>query len=122
MLDRIVGGAINYGENKLQGEAVEEKTTFKGGLLRFFVTLVWVIITLAVSLGAFLAMFGQAFNMLFETGDNSWGVLAVAACLIIAIVTFCVPYLRKKGTTTRWCGIVCLGDAIWWMYIMFTGF
>lgn len=122
MLDEIVSGAINVGQDKLQGKEVEEKTTFGGGVLRFFISLIWFVITFAVSLAAFFAMVGQGLSDLFGGDSKGLGILAIAASLVLALITFCVPYLRKKGSLTRWCGIVCLGDAIWWIYILVTGF
>ena len=122
MLNDIVEGAIGIGQEKMQGKESDEKTTFKGGVLRFFVSLIWFLITLAVSIGAFFAMAGQVLSDMMGGESNKLGILAIAASLAVAVITFCVPYLRKKGTLTRWCGIVCLGDAAWWIYLMVTGY
>ena len=59
MLDEIVSGAIGVGQDKLHGEEVQEKTSFGGSVLRFFISLIWFVITLAVSLSALFAMVGQ---------------------------------------------------------------
>lgn len=121
MIDNLVSSAIEIGKDKLQGDENESKTSFGKGLLRFIVTAVWLLITLLVSIGAFLLMMGQGFSDMFGGEDTTLGVLAVSVSLVITLITFIVPYLRKKGSLTRWCGIICLGDAIWWIYLMATG-
>lgn len=121
MLDEIVSGAISAGQDKMHGEEVQEKTSFGGGVLRFFISFIWFIITLAVSLAALFAMVGQGMSDMLGGESNTLGILAIGASLLIALITFCIPYLRKKGSFTRWCGIVCLGDAAWWIYLLATG-
>lgn len=121
MLDEVIRGAIEVGQDKMQGEAVEEKQTFKGGVKRFLVTIIWFVITAVVTIGAMFAMVGQGMSDLIGEGGKGLGITAVIASLSVALITFCVPYLRKKGTMTRWFGIVCLGDAIWWIYLLATG-
>lgn len=121
--DFLVGSAINAAENKLHGEAEEEKMSVGGGVLRFFVSLLWVLLTLAVSALAFYAMMAGAGASLlgFEDGKILCFV-AIGLCLLITVLTFIIPYLRKKGSLTRWCGVVALGDAIWWIYLTLTNF
>lgn len=122
MLDQIVSKAIDIGQNKMQGEEVHEKTTFGGGVLRFFVSLIWFVITLAVTAAALLAMFGQVMSDFLGGESNALATFAIGTSLAITLITFCIPFLRKKGTLTRWCGIVCLGDAVWWIYLMAAGY
>lgn len=122
-IDDVVGTVINKAGEKLEGTEKEEKTTFGAAVLRFFVSLIWVIITLVVSILALYAMAAGATGEMF--GIENAEVLcyvAIALCVIFFLVTFLVPYLRKKGTMTRWCGIVLLLDACWWIYLMITGF
>ena len=122
MIEEIVSKAIDVGQDKLQGEAKEEKTTFGGGVLRFVVSIIWFVVALAVSLAALIAMVGQGMSDIFGGESKTLGTVAICASLLVGIITFCVPYLRKKGSATRWFGIVCLGDAAWWLYLMATGF
>ena len=122
MKDLFVREAVSMAQRKAQGESdPNEKMTVGGGALRFIVSLVWFLITgviLIVSLYAMAAGFiGTAFDF-----EPTLCYLAIAACLVIGAVTFIVPYLRKKGSLTRWCGIVAIGEAVWWMYLLATGF
>ena len=122
-MDDVAGAVINKAADKLEGEKKEENTTFGGFMLRFFITLIWIIITLGVSALAFYAMAAGAAGGLL--GIENASVLCYAAlglCLLFTLITFLVPYLRKKGSTTRWCGIILLADACWWIYLMITGF
>lgn len=122
-MDDVAGAVIDKAADKIEGEKKEEKTTFGGFMLRFFITLIWVIITLGVSALAFYAMAAGAAGGLL--GIENASVLCYAAiglCLLFTLITFLVPYLRKKGSTTRWCGIILLADACWWIYLMITGF
>ena len=120
MIDELVGSAISVGEDKLQGEAVEEKTSAGSKVLRFFISLIWFAVTFVISLIAFLAMVGDGASKFLggEESGGGLGFLAVGISLLVGIITFCVPYLRKKGSLTRWCGIVSLGDAAWWIYLL----
>lgn len=122
-LDDVASFAIGKAEDKLQGEEKEEKTTFGGAVLRFFVSLIWVIITFVASLVAFLAMTGgSVLSFLGNENGKPICILAIGLCFLIFLLTFIIPYLRKKGTLTRWCGIVALGDAVWWIYLLMTGY
>lgn len=119
--DFIVGSAIGAAESKLQGEEPKKKTSIGGAILRFFISTIWVLITLIVSIGAAVAMVaGQTAGFMGSEKGLGICIAAIAVCLIFALITFLIPYLRKKGTMTRWCGIVLLGDAIWWIYLIAT--
>lgn len=122
MLNDIVNTTIKASQQCLQGEEIPEKKSFGSHVLRFFISLIWFAITLVISLGAFFAMVGQGMSDMLGGEGKALGILAISASLLIAIITFCIPYLRKKGSLTRWCGLVCLGDAAWWIYLMATGF
>ena len=116
--DELVSNAIGVAEENLQGESEKEKTSIGGGILRFFISAIWLIITLAVSL---IALYGMAFGMMADILGSDLGMVlcfgSIGLSFVIFLITFIVPYLRKKGTLTRWCGIVALGDALWWIYI-----
>ena len=122
-MDDVVGTVIDKAGDKLEGKEKEEKTTFGGVMLRFFISTIWVIITLAVSTLAFFAMFaGAAGSFLGIEDASALCYVAIGLCVLFTLITFLVPYLRKKGSMTRWCGIVLLLDACWWVYLMITGF
>lgn len=128
MLDDLVSSVLSFGQNKLEGEANEdEKTTFKSAALRFVITTIWVAITFVVLTGSLLAMMAQGASSMIEMfsdaeSSKAFGIFAILMCLAIAVITFLVPYLRKKGSTTRWCGVICLFDALWWIYLLATNF
>ncbi len=122
LTDDLVGSALNAAEDRLQGEEKEEKTTFGGGVLRFVVSTIWFIITLAASIIALYAMAAGDFaDFLGDKRGKLLCFLAIGLCFLVFLITFIIPYLRKKGSLTRWCGIVALGDALWWIYIMIAG-
>jgi hypothetical protein len=121
LIDKAQDKLIDTAEDRLLGKAKEEKTSFGSATLRFVISLIWFVITFVATLIAFICMFAGSMMETFTGDGNSFGILAIALCFIIFIVTFIVPYLRKKGSFTRWCGIVALGDAIWWIYIMIAG-
>ena len=119
--DDLVDTAIGATEERLQGKEKEKKTTFGGMVLRFIVSTIWFIITLAVSIGAGYAMaVGLTADFFGDARGKTVCAIAIGLCLVIFLLTFIIPYLRKKGTLTRWCGIVALGDALWWVYILTT--
>lgn len=121
-IDEMVGTAIDATENHLQGEERNEKTTFGGAVLRFFVSTIWFIVALTASLAAVVAMaVGDVMTLLGSSEGKIVCAFAIGLCFVFFLLTFIIPYLRKKGTLTRWCGIVALGDALWWTYIMIAG-
>jgi hypothetical protein len=122
MIDELVGKAIGATEERLQGKESKEKTTFGGAVLRFLVSTIWVVITLAASLVAFLGMaVGDVADKLGSEDGKTICILAIGLCFVIFLLTFIIPYLRKKGSLTRWCGVLALVDALWWIYIMIAG-
>ena len=91
-------------EIEIKNTLVEE-TQKENKVTRFFVTLVWLVIAVGVD---FIAIFteGYAIGMVVE--------------LAFFIITFSVPYLRKKGTYTRYWGWLALASAIWFGYLLFS--
>lgn len=116
MLDEIVGIGISVAESKMHGEAKEEKKSFGYHFLRFIISTIWFIVAVGALILGLMAMVGHAFT------DNA-GLAVVALILTggFALITFLVPYLRKKGSATRWYGIVCFGEFLWWIYLLSTG-
>ena len=74
--------------------------------LRIVVTIIW--IALAVGVDIF-AVVSKGFMI---------GMIAEAAFFLI---TYLVPYLRKKGSTTRWVGFLAFLSALWFAYCQFFG-
>lgn len=84
---------------------MEEKEKKENRLVRFIVTIIW----LAISLGVdFFAIKSEGY------------IAGAIAEIIFFIVTFSVPYLRKKGTYTRWWGWLALLQAGWLFYLQFS--
>lgn len=117
-VDDVASFAIGKAEDKLQGKENEKKTTFGGCLLRSVVSTIWFIVAFVASLFGYLAMSGGLTRRFFgDTRGIAICILGIAICLLVFIITMLIPYLRK-GAWTRWFGIVCLGDALWWIYIL----
>ena len=66
-------------------------------MIRFIVSFVWLVLVLGVVVFAFIV---------------AQPLIGAIAELIIAIITFMIPYLRRKGTLTRWWGWLALLSAI----------
>ena len=120
-MDDVASFAIGKAEDKLRGEGKKEKTTFGGAILRFFVSIIWFAIAAIATLGGAAAMVGGDFKSFFGGDGSALYVLGIGVCLVVFIITMLIPFLRKKGSFTRWCGIVCLGDALWWIYLLISG-
>ena len=73
-------------------------------LVRFLVTIVRLVISIGIDI---FAIFSKGY------------VIGAVAELIFFIVTFSVPYLRKK-TYTRWWGWLALMQAAWLFYLQFS--
>lgn len=118
-MDDVASFAIGKTEEKLQGKEKKEKTTVGGFILRFIVSIIWFVIAFVATVAGVLAMTGGEFaSFMGNENGSSLCILGIGICLVVFIITFLVPYLRKKGSFTRWCGIVCLGDALWWIYLL----
>lgn len=111
-------------ESKLVGkEDPNEKTSILGGIFRFIISAIWFIVTFVASVLALYGMWaGDILMMLGADAGPQICICAIGLCFLIFLITFIIPYLRKKGSMTRWCGIVALGDAICWAYFFFTEF
>lgn len=116
-LDDIVGTAISATENRVMGKDKEEKTTVGGFILRFVISLIWFVVALGISTLGFFATISS--KLLHGDGRIGLVAFAIGTSLLLFIITFLVPYLRKKGTMTRFLGVVALGDALWWVYLGF---
>ncbi|MBR0024754.1 MAG: hypothetical protein IJP59_09120 [Muribaculaceae bacterium] len=88
-------------ENTQEALKKEEKKESK--TVRFFVSLVWFILSIAVDV---VAITTEAL------------VVGAAIEFVFFIITFCVPYLRKKGSLTRWVGYLALLQGLWLVYLM----
>lgn len=75
-------------------------------MTRFFVTLIWLFVVLGVDIFAAL---------------QSQPMIGAIAELAIVLITLAVPYLRKKGTLTRYWGWLALLSAIWFVYLQVSG-
>ncbi|MBR0268817.1 MAG: hypothetical protein IJQ48_02255 [Prevotella sp.] len=118
-LDDVASFAIGKTEEKLQGKEKEEKTTIGGFILRFIISIIWFVIAAIATIGGAVAMTGgEVATFLGDERGPELYVIGIGLCLAVFIITFLVPFLRKKGSFTRWCGIVCLGDALWWIYLL----
>lgn len=116
-LDDIVGTAISATENRVMGKDKEEKTTVGGFILRFVVSLIWFVVAAAFFVLGLFAMASSDF--LPGSKRPTFAAFAIGTSLLFCIITFLVPYLRKKGTMTRFLGVMALGDALWWVYLGF---
>lgn len=116
-LDDIVGTAISATENRVMGKDKEEKTTVGGFILRFVVSLIWFVVAAAIFVIGLFAMASSEF--LPGNKRPAFAAFAIGTSLLLCIITFLVPYLRKKGTMTRRLGVLALGDALWWVYLGF---
>ena len=66
-------------------------------MLRFIISLIWLVVVVGVDILAFVC-----YPPIVGAGIE----------LAIALITFLVPYLRKKDTMTRWWGWLALYSAI----------
>ena len=66
-------------------------------MLRFFITLIWLLVVVGVDVFAFL---------------QQQPLIGAIAEMAIAIITLIIPFLRKKGTLTRWWGWLAFLSAL----------
>ena len=86
-------------------ETKEKSEKKENWLIRFIVSIVWLVVSIAID---FIAI-----------KTNGYIIGAIAE-LAFFIVTFSIPYLRKKGTYTRWWGWLALLQAGWLLYLQFS--
>lgn len=90
--------ALDKAEDIYMGKEDEAKSGgILSNILRFFISLIWLVVILAVDVMAFV-VFNPIIGAVLE--------------LLIFIITLCVPYLRKKGSLTRWWGWLAFLSAI----------
>lgn len=95
-IDKAKDMAIDKAEELYMGKE-EQHSGCASNILRFFISLIWLVVILAVDIMSFIV-----FNPMIGAGME----------FCIFLITICVPYLRKKGTLTRWWGWLALLSAI----------
>ncbi len=73
-------------------------------VVRFIITILWLAISIGVDVYAVM---------------SKGYIIGAIAEFVFFIITFCIPYLRKKGTYTRWFGWLALLQAGWLLYLHF---
>lgn len=113
--DLLISFGLDFAASKATGkrdEAKEEKT-LKGSAKRAGVNVLLFIVAVVcflLSVACFFMGFFK-FGILFPLG------FLVTIAYVVFI--FKTPYLREKGTYTRWLGFMGIGDIIWWLYAFF---
>ncbi len=97
--------ALDVAEDKFVGES-DDKGGCLSNVLRFFISLIWLIVVLGIDL---LSALSTLWNPIIGAGLE-FGVF---------IITMCIPYLRKKGTLTRLWGWLALLSAFGLIGMMF---
>ncbi|MBQ8051784.1 MAG: hypothetical protein IJ197_09475 [Bacteroidaceae bacterium] len=98
---------------------MEKSNSFVKGVKRFIVSFIWFLIAFIFSfLGLLAVCVGDMKEVLRDEDGIPIYLLGIGLPLLVAIITFLVPYLRKKGSLTLWCGLTCLFDALWWIYLL----
>lgn len=93
---------------KLEGNAEENPQKKENKFVRFIVTIIWLVMAIGVD--------ALAVYLWFSLGNAAGLFLGAIFEAIFGVVTFCVPYLRKKGSYTRWFGVLAILSAVWWIY------
>ena len=97
-VDKAKDMVIEKAEDIYMGEEDKaERAGCASNILRFFISLIWLIVVLGIDILSFIV-----FNPLVGAGLE----------LCIFVITLCIPFLRKKGTLTRWWGWLALLSAI----------
>lgn len=95
--DVAIDKAIHAADKRVDFGDKEKKSGFGSGVLRFFFTWIWLFVILIVDILSFI-WFPPIVGALLE--------------LAFAAITFLIPYLRRKGTLTRYWGWLALLSAI----------
>lgn len=116
--DYAVGKAEDAVEQRLEKNG-QEKLKKDNVVGRFFVSLIWFIVYILITL---IVLLTGVFSV-FEFGDFKGTralTLGIVLSVILILTTLIIPYLRR-GSWTRWFGLwLPLGDAAWWAYLLFT--
>ena len=96
--DIIKSDVVSKAADQIEGEAEQNPQKKENKLVRFLITLLWFVIAVGVDMLAVFVFDSPIIGAIIE--------------LVFGIVTFCVPYLRKKGSLTRWFGILGLISAV----------
>ncbi len=125
LFDSAVRTALDTTESQLNNtpeNQEEEKHNAGYHVLRFVVSTIWVILTAAgFLLSVFCFLYTGGFYILLGIDEAMKLNVAVTSCLVlIGIITFIIPFLRKKGTVTRSCGIFALVESAWLLYCLFS--
>jgi hypothetical protein len=85
------------------------------------VSIVWFIIALFIFILTFFSSSINLIGQIFQDSDLSTiGIIGLIISILFVLITFLVPYLRKKGSFTRWLGIIVCFDIVWCIYILAT--
>lgn len=104
-VDAAKDKAKDYAENKIVGESDEnEKSSCLGMFFRFLFTLEWLFVVIGVDIASFV-VFNPMIGAIIE--------------FAIFLITMLVPYLRKKGSYTRYWGWLALLSSIGLIASMF---
>lgn len=116
--DYAVGKAENAVEQRLEKNG-KEKLKKDNVVGRFFVSLIWFIVYVLITV---IVLLTGVFSI-FEFGDFKGTralTVGIVLSVILILITLVIPYLRR-GSWTRWFGFwLPLGDAAWWAYLLFT--
>lgn len=117
-MDDIASAVIDKTEEKLDKAGNKKKTSVGGFFLRCIISIIWFVVAIVTTIGGAVAMTSGDVASFFGSNDATpLYIIGIGACLAVFLITFLVPYLRK-GSFTRWMGIICLGDALWWIYLL----
>lgn len=122
--DKIVGAAIDKTEENLENGGKTPKK-HDNPVVRFIVTLIWFIILLIINFVTFGLGFIGTMRDTFEFLDSgifhdsrTLEIVGIITSGVFALITFIIPYLRRKGSFTKWMGIISIGDVIWYAYLI----
>jgi hypothetical protein len=124
--DKIVSETIDKTEEKLDkcGKSPKKKDNM---FVRFIVSLFWFfilfiinIVVLGLGTMGFLHDFSEALASGVFHDSRTLEICGIVLSGLFALITFLVPYLRRKGSFTKWLGIISIFDVIWYAYLIIT--